>query len=109
MRLARGEHERTGELDQFDAGAAAAAIAGWKGLPGPTRRRAERLVGLIGEPHPDPMVAAAAAAYADARLATGRRLPATTRRNLRRLAQVSRQEPGNPVIRYANATGPGPA
>jgi hypothetical protein len=100
MRLARGEHERTGQLDQFDAGAAAAAIAVWKGLPGATRRRAERLAGLLGEPHPDPMVASAAAAYADARLATGRHLPGGVRRNLVRLAQVSREEPGDLVIRY---------
>lgn len=99
MRLARGEHERAGQFDQSDAGAEA-AIAAWKGLPGATRRRTERLASLLGEPHPDPMVAAAAAAYADARLATGRHLPSGTRRNLVRLAQVSREEPGDLVIRY---------
>jgi hypothetical protein len=99
MKLARGEHERMGYLDHFDAGAEA-AIAAWKGLPGATRRRAERLANLIGEPYPDPMVASAAAAYADARLATGRHLPVRVRRKLLRLAQVSREEPGDPVIRY---------
>jgi hypothetical protein len=99
MKLARGEHERMGYLDHFDAGAEA-AIAAWKGLPGATRRRAERLANLIGEPYPDPMVASAAAAYADARLATGRHLPVGVRRKLLRLARMSREEPGDPVIRY---------